>query len=88
LNKHAWRDHAKCIGQPTQIFFPENLHENRFDKALRICEGCPVQAPCLDIVIHLDDIDDKWGVFGGTTPRQRKQIRNGNRTVNLKEWFK
>jgi len=38
--------------------------------------------------MRLDEMDDKWGVFGGTTPRQRKQMRNGNRTVNLKEGFK
>lgn len=36
----------------------------------------------------LDAVDDKWGVFGGTTPRQRKQMRNENRIVILKEGFK
>lgn len=72
----AWRDQARCVGLPTHKFFPEHLKENRFDDAVRICATCNVTDACLKLVIGLDDVDDKWGVFGGTTPRQRKEIRS------------
>lgn len=76
MGVQEWRDQAKCVGMPTEKFFPEHLKESRFDDALRICATCPVSDACLKLVIGLDDVDDKWGVFGGTTPRQRKHIRH------------
>ena len=71
----AWRDNARCVGMATEIFFPESLTEARFDKALSICASCPVKDQCLMLVIELDDVDDRWGVFGETTPKQRRHIR-------------
>jgi len=71
----AWRDEARCVGMPSEIFFPEALKENRFDAALKVCALCPVTDQCLRLVIGLDDVDDKWGVFGGTTPKQRRLVR-------------
>lgn len=71
----AWRDDARCVGLPNDLFFPEKLNENRFDAALKVCASCPVTDQCLRLVIGLDDVDDRWGVFGNTTPRQRRHIR-------------
>ncbi len=71
----AWRDDALCVGLPSEVFFPETMTTNRFDAALKVCEKCKVQTQCLRLVIGLDDVDDRWGVFGGTTPRQRRVIR-------------
>jgi WhiB family redox-sensing transcriptional regulator len=71
----AWRDDALCVGLPSEVFFPETMTNNRFDAALKVCAKCKVQIQCLRLVIGLDDVDDRWGVFGGTTPRQRRVIR-------------
>lgn len=72
----AWRDDALCVGLPNELFFPDKLHESRFDAALNVCKKCTVKDQCLRLVIGLDDVDDRWGVFGGTTPRQRRHIRH------------
>lgn len=72
----AWRDDAACVGLPNEIFFPETLTHDRFNEALRVCARCNVKDQCLRLVIGFDDVDDKWGVFGGTTPKQRRMIRS------------
>jgi|694.fasta_scaffold57872_5 WhiB family redox-sensing transcriptional regulator len=71
----AWRDNARCVGVPSDVFFPDALKETRFDAALKLCSECSVTDQCLNLVIGLDDVDDKWGVFGGLTPRQRRVVR-------------
>lgn len=71
----AWRDEARCVGVPSDVFFPDALKETRFDAALKLCSECSVTDQCLNLVIGLDDVDDKWGVFGGMTPRQRRLVR-------------
>jgi WhiB family redox-sensing transcriptional regulator len=75
MTVQAWRDDAICVGLPMEWFFPEKLNEKRFDEALKVCAKCTVKLQCLRLVIGLDDVDDRWGVFGGTTPRQRRHIR-------------
>jgi len=75
MGVQAWRDEARCVGTATEVFFPEVLKENRFDAAIKLCSKCSVSEQCLKLVIWLDDVDDKWGVFGGLTPRQRRLVR-------------
>jgi len=35
-----------------------------------------VREQCLDLVIGLDEDCDRWGVFGGMTPAQRRVHRD------------
>lgn len=55
-------------------FFP-NYGENT-NKAKAICDTCPVQPECLH---HALTQPEKHGIWGGTTPRQRQQIRMAKR---------
>lgn len=76
----TWRDEAACRGTETETFFPETYGAGHVAEALRICRHCPVKTPCLRIALDLapDRIshnDGDSGVFGGTTPRQRRRIR-------------
>ena len=41
-----------------------------------ICAYCSVRQQCLDLVIGLDEDCDRWGVFGGMTPAQRRVHRD------------
>jgi hypothetical protein len=82
LDPDDWRSAAACFGEPIGTFFApvgplKNLEAEddladvrRCARALRICRGCPVRGACL--VEHLTELD---GVFGGTTPRQRRDLR-------------
>jgi hypothetical protein len=40
-----------------------------------VCAMCPVRKECLALVIDLQSTDDKWGMFGGLTPYERKMKR-------------
>jgi hypothetical protein len=42
--------------------------------AARLCKGCPVLALCLDYAV---EANEKYGVWGGTTPLDRVHIRRG-----------
>lgn len=65
-----WLAHARCLGEPDELFFPTERARSAYLPGIRICQGCPVRYPCL--AAHLDE---KWGCFGGTTDGERKTIR-------------
>ena len=52
------------------MFFPKQGQVNEVAKAKQFCLGCEVQHECLAANIDEDD-----GVYGGTSGRQRKEMR-------------
>lgn len=42
-----------------------------YDDAKKVCEGCEVKAECLEVGM----VEFHFGVFGGTTPKERRDIR-------------
>lgn len=67
---HDWLSHARCLGQPYELFFPEERARKAYRPGIAICQGCPVRWDCL--AAHLNE---KWGCFGGTTDSERKAVR-------------
>src|SRR3954451_19040290 len=45
--------------------------------AVAACRRCPLQGPCADYAVLADE---RFGVWGATTPRERR-ARNGGRTT-------
>jgi len=75
-----WRKRASCVGEPTSVFFPENVQsDKRWDTPRGICEKCPVRSDCLKFVLQWEDQEDRWGMFAGLTPNERNLIRNERR---------
>lgn len=68
-------DNAACKGVEAKVFFPRGHSENRYDEAKALCQTCTVRGGCLGLVLHLEDFEDKWGVYGGLTPAERKELR-------------
>ena len=70
----AWHAEALCRGtmkQPGYVqFFIDTGENSRQQRA--ICARCPVQEKCRQDAI---DHGDKHGVWGGTSPRQRRADR-------------
>lgn len=72
---------VECAEAP-EIFFPEdfkspanagiNMTRLAEKTAKEICLRCPVMSLCLKVGLH-----EPFGIWGGTTPDQRKQIRRG-----------
>lgn len=69
-----WLDHAACRGVPTAVFFPGIGKPTA--PAKKICADCPVLDPCLDYAL-----ETPWltGIWGGTSEKQRREIRTGKR---------
>ena len=66
----AWHHQANCRSVPTPVMFPTMAAG--VEQAKAICEGCPVQEPCLETALkHSAD----HGVWGGTSERQRHRMR-------------
>ncbi len=72
-----WRDEAKCKGFSASVFFPDHriLNEARWDIPRAICLQCPVSEECLAMVLVYESTDDRWGMFGGLTPAERREVR-------------
>lgn len=69
----TWMRYGACLGSDPDLFFPERGDNRRqIAVAKRVCATCVVRQACLNYAIteHLTD-----GIFGGTTPKERKGIR-------------
>lgn len=62
-----WPLLAKCRGM-NDALFPDGKDQKR---AQKICAGCPVKLRCLAEAL---DNRIEWGVWGGMTERERRQI--------------
>ena len=56
-------------------FFVSRVFSHVLFDRYTICANCTVRQDCLEMVIVLEDTDDRWGVFGGLTPPQRAKLR-------------
>ena len=77
-----WRRYAKCAGfskESYDVFFPteEQLTRDRWDEAFAFCFDCPVKRPCLELALERDGVEDRFGMFGGFTPKERRWLRQG-----------
>lgn len=77
LERPDWQERAACKGMPSEIFFPDNPggQESVYNQALKFCENCEVQQKCLDFAMEFEiGKRDRFGMFGGKTPRQRVML--------------
>lgn len=68
-----WRERANCHGVATDLFFPTRGDMRTQEQAVAVCRMCEVRAECFRY--GMDHFER--GVWGGTTERQRRQIRSG-----------
>jgi len=71
-----------CREVGVEFFFPEDGGSgvDLYSFARKICEGCVVKIQCLEWAIR----HEKHGMWGGTTPVERKSIRR-KKNIILKE---
>lgn len=62
-----WTLRAKCRGMQDELF-PEGADQKR---ARSVCMGCAVRSECLAEAL---DNRIEWGVWGGMTERERRQL--------------
>jgi WhiB family redox-sensing transcriptional regulator len=69
-----WIEQALCCEVGSETFFPPDdkpVTRDFYAKAKTVCNNCPVIDKCLDYGIY-----DEYGVFGGTTPSERRIMRD------------
>lgn len=68
---------ALCRFADPEIFYPGNRSSGWYtlEEARRICAKCPVQPECLRYAVTSFTYDADYGIWAGTTRRQRDVIR-------------
>jgi WhiB family transcriptional regulator, redox-sensing transcriptional regulator len=65
----AWRTRGVCQSVDPEMFFP--APSEAADTAVALCRSCEVQGACLAWAL---DVGDCHGVWGATTPRERRAM--------------
>jgi len=71
-----WVERGSCRSHDPEIFFPVSTTGiGRIDteQAVAICRGCPVRQECLQWALRAGEAH---GIWGGTTPEQRRYMRH------------
>ena len=71
----TWRLEALCAETDPEAFFPEKGGSTR--EARRVCGGCAVREECLEYALGNDE---RFGIWGGLSERERRRIRLQRRT--------
>jgi hypothetical protein len=96
-----WQNKAACTNLPSVLFFPRIYAENGeeqyddgtiwesfgdtssfYDEARKICTLCPVKELCLEKALERKE---RWGMWGGLSPIERRRIERKDRRNRLKE---
>lgn len=77
--EQPWVAEAACRGLDPSFFFPQVTDGNAASEEARsACARCTVRDECLEA-----NLDEKNGVWGGTTPKERRAIRAERRAAAL-----
>ncbi len=72
-----WQLMGLCRGNHSHLFFPPSTFERKDERERReirakaICQVCPVQSSCVEYAL---DIREPYGIWGGTTETDRKEL--------------
>lgn len=68
-----WVEVALCREVGSEMFFPPDdkpVARDFYNNAKSVCKNCEVVIECLDY-----GLNEKYGVWGGTTPTERARMR-------------
>jgi WhiB family redox-sensing transcriptional regulator len=84
LRPDPWPDRAACKAANPAIFFPPGEDNRSIDRqpdysaAKAICATCDVRAECAAA-----GANERYGVWGGTTPAERGAVRRRRRRASM-----
>ena len=81
MNDEKWRDYAACLGQETDLFFPEPGTKGAAKQAEEVkafCKICFVSSDCLEYALKNEEA---FGIWGGTTPKERSRILANRKVI-------
>ena len=65
-------ENPPCQETDPDAFYSEQGDWSSIRRAKELCKGCPVRAECAEYAIAAIE---PFGIWGGTTPRERVKIR-------------
>jgi WhiB family redox-sensing transcriptional regulator len=65
-----WMSQANCMGVDPDLFFPERGESVK--EAKEVCATCIVKQRCLEYAL---DNNEKFGIWGGSSERERRRMR-------------
>jgi WhiB family redox-sensing transcriptional regulator len=76
-------DIPACMQTDPEVFFPDGNNDgwNETRKAKAMCQSCPVIFEC---AIYALAAGENYGVWGGLSANELRQIRRGHRKLTLK----
>ena len=74
LDFPEWMSRGLCAETDPEAFFPEKGAPSR--SARQVCAVCPVRDQCLEYAM---EHDERFGIWGGTSARQRRALKKGGR---------
>ncbi|PWG66787.1 WhiB family transcriptional regulator [Bifidobacterium callitrichidarum] len=74
-----WREQAACRNEDPELFFPLPNDRGSEEKAIAICETCPVKADCLQAALNEQD---QFGIWGGLTAEDRRSLLRRRMRLN------
>jgi len=75
-----WRERALCAEVDPELFYPDTGQPAA--PAKNICRACEVRTDCLSWAMANGEL---FGVWGGTTERERKAMRRVRRIETVKQ---
>jgi WhiB family redox-sensing transcriptional regulator len=84
MSNENWRLNAACLGQDTEMFYPEPGTKGAVKQANDVkafCNICTVKSECLEYALKNDEA---FGVWGGLTPKERIKLLR-TQTVTAKD---
>lgn len=81
--RDSWVFRGACRGADPELFFATDVNGRMWETDPRVieaksyCRRCPVSNQCLFAAIR----DGEHGVWGGTTPAEREDLRRWERSV-------
>ncbi|MET7648921.1 WhiB family transcriptional regulator [Streptomyces sp. NPDC005426] len=70
----AWQETALCAQTGPEFFFPAPGSSTR--EAKQLCNACEGRLACLEYAL---DNDERFGVWGGLSEKERDRLRRGDR---------
>lgn len=70
IEAQVWMRDRRCRDTDPSFFYPTGA--SGVQEAKRYCHGCPVRLECL---AHALSRGEKFGVWGGTSERERRRMR-------------
>jgi WhiB family transcriptional regulator, redox-sensing transcriptional regulator len=74
VRRPAWHQQAACRGVGADLFIIDRGTQYE-ESARQLCAGCSVHPECLDAALAYGG--SMTGLWGGTTPTERRQMRRG-----------